>query len=718
MSSPLLESAKIARFGAFEVDLQSGELRKYGIRIKVHGQPVQILKILLESANQVVPRDELRNRLWAADTFVEFEHSLNTAVKRLRQALADSADDPHYIETLPRVGYRFIAPVSFQQTQPRHSASVTSVATRDSADADARLTGLRSTWLRWQTAAGAMLIFLCAFVAYALLSPTPVANLARSYLAITSDHIDAWQRPITDGVRVYLLERAGDHRDLVQTSVSGGELLPFPAPFRNTRILDISRDRSRFLIGRFERVGHEMTYWFWPVQGGSPVRIGTATGADAAWGPDGSAIIYSAGTDIRTVDSDGKNDRLLLHTGGRPGSFRWSPEGDRLGYTVGDFQTSQVSIWEASADGSNAHLRFGPHGDISDVCCGEWTPDGKYFLFVAIKGGVDNIWAIRESRSLFHWRKAEPRQLTFSATPLYSLSSLIGGSRLFALGERSGFESVKLNLATGATSPVLPGTQVAAISFSKDGKQLAYSITPYSSIWRTDLSGNSRFQLVAPPLQCDRPQWSPDGKKIAFEASLRGSPLRAYTVDVNDGTVREPLNIPGMQSLPYWSPDGKSLAVAANVVSRPGSHDPRAIYIIDLATGRADSLANSTGLTIPMWSPDGKYFTAKPFTEGSILLYNADKKVWSEIATGESLAGPVWSPDSKYLYFQEMSETGQPLFRLRTPDFKRERVFSFESFLAAGLQRCALEAISPDGSPIISLTRSSARAYIFDFDFP
>jgi TolB-like protein/DNA-binding winged helix-turn-helix (wHTH) protein/Tfp pilus assembly protein PilF len=105
-------STNPVRFGAFEVDLRAGELRKNGVRIKLQEQPLQVLAMLLECPGEVVTREELQRKLWSTDTFVDFEHSLNAAVKRLREALGDSADNPRFIETLPRHGYRFIAPVA------------------------------------------------------------------------------------------------------------------------------------------------------------------------------------------------------------------------------------------------------------------------------------------------------------------------------------------------------------------------------------------------------------------------------------------------------------------------------------------------------------------------------------------------------------------------------------------------------------------------------
>ncbi len=108
---PSNREARLLRFGVFEVDLAAGELRKNGARIRLQEQPFQVLTALLQNAGQVVTRDELREKIWPADTFVDFDHSLNTAVNKIRESLGDSASSPRFVETLARRGYRFIAPV-------------------------------------------------------------------------------------------------------------------------------------------------------------------------------------------------------------------------------------------------------------------------------------------------------------------------------------------------------------------------------------------------------------------------------------------------------------------------------------------------------------------------------------------------------------------------------------------------------------------------------
>jgi len=115
----LQNNSRVARFGVFEVDLSAGELRKSGVKLRLQGQPFQVLALLLERAGDVVTREELQQKLWPSDTFVDFDHSLNTAINKVREALGDSASSPRYVETLARRGYRFIAPVQGDAPSPR-----------------------------------------------------------------------------------------------------------------------------------------------------------------------------------------------------------------------------------------------------------------------------------------------------------------------------------------------------------------------------------------------------------------------------------------------------------------------------------------------------------------------------------------------------------------------------------------------------------------------
>jgi cholera toxin transcriptional activator len=127
--APQPNNIRIARFGVFELDLGTGELRKGGVKLRLQGQPIQVLTLLLERAGDVVTREELRQKLWASDTFVDFDHSLNTAINKVRETLGDSASSPRYVETLARRGYRFIAPVQAPAQAPPVDAAADSGGT-------------------------------------------------------------------------------------------------------------------------------------------------------------------------------------------------------------------------------------------------------------------------------------------------------------------------------------------------------------------------------------------------------------------------------------------------------------------------------------------------------------------------------------------------------------------------------------------------------------
>jgi len=138
-NSPMSSSeGKLLRFGLFEVDLAAGELRKNGRRIRLQEQPFQVLVTLLENAGRVVTRDDLRQRIWPSDTFVDFDHSLNTAVNKIRESLGDSASSPRFVETLARRGYRFIAPVD-SGTSPIGNAAASATAPAADTPTAARL---------------------------------------------------------------------------------------------------------------------------------------------------------------------------------------------------------------------------------------------------------------------------------------------------------------------------------------------------------------------------------------------------------------------------------------------------------------------------------------------------------------------------------------------------------------------------------------------------
>ena len=207
------------RFGPFQLDTQCGQLRKNGIGLKLQGQPVQILEILLEKPGQLVTREEIRQRLWASGTFVDFDHSLNTAVKKLRQALGDEADTPRYVETLPKRGYRFIGEVAVEKPQRENLPARLPVAdnsvarTIEAILTDARVSpsttsakrSLRGSWL---AALSLAVLLTVAATIYWVSRPSPLPRIVGSHaLTKTGTRKGPFaSRLLTDGGTIYYEE--------------------------------------------------------------------------------------------------------------------------------------------------------------------------------------------------------------------------------------------------------------------------------------------------------------------------------------------------------------------------------------------------------------------------------------------------------------------------------------------------------------------------------
>src|SRR5215470_8985658 len=192
-------SPRVLRFGVFQVNLAARELRKHGVRVRLPGQPFCILSMLLEKPGEIVTREEMRQRLWASDTFVDFEHSLNSAIKKLRAALSDTPENSRYIETVPRVGYRFIAPVEVVATSALPSANtpLTSGEAVNPTKAEEKSTG-RFASLRLASPAvlGISLVLIALIAGYFVWSPARTHSQPPSK-AVSESHTGVESRDST-----------------------------------------------------------------------------------------------------------------------------------------------------------------------------------------------------------------------------------------------------------------------------------------------------------------------------------------------------------------------------------------------------------------------------------------------------------------------------------------------------------------------------------------
>lgn len=224
-------SARVVRFGVFELDRSAGELRKSGVRLRLQGQPLQVLALLLDRAGEVVTREELQRQLWPSDTFVDFDHSLNTAINKVREALGDSASSPRYVETLARRGYRFIAPVQSNTPMEMNSSGPSLAATVEPARASIHPeleVPIPRRGLTRGLFALIQIMYLCFYVE-ALFHLHAVQKVADSFLPLWAAATLSGAVLITAGVgiplRFYLLSSVGF--DYLRLGEKFRQLFPF-----------------------------------------------------------------------------------------------------------------------------------------------------------------------------------------------------------------------------------------------------------------------------------------------------------------------------------------------------------------------------------------------------------------------------------------------------------------------------------------------------------
>jgi DNA-binding winged helix-turn-helix (wHTH) protein len=409
-------SVQVIRFATFEVDLRAGETRKSGLKLKLTGQPFEVLSILLERPGEVVTREELQKRLWP-DTFVDVDHNLNAAINKIREVLGDSAENPRFVETLPRRGYRFIAPIDvgtgLVAGQLGGPQRVPLRPQTEGGDA-AHETLLQRHWVLGLSGAAIIVIAVLAYWLTRPLMPPKVSG----YTRVTNNgrakrfRIDAFPVIVTDGLRVYFAETAdsGMRSTLSHASAFGGETSHVSTPFeQNIELGDIAPNRSDLLLQTFVAGESEMPLWILPALGGVPRRVGDVLGRDAAWSPDGQRIAYAKGPELYVCKADGTEARKLVAASGQVRWPRWSPRGSILRFTVGN-PGGWTSIEEISVDGGRPHALLPGWKGVH--CCGNWTPDGKYYIFQSGFNLRTEIWTLREKMGLFRKGNGEPVQLT------------------------------------------------------------------------------------------------------------------------------------------------------------------------------------------------------------------------------------------------------------------------------------------------------------------
>jgi eukaryotic-like serine/threonine-protein kinase len=580
---------------------------------------------------------------------------------------------------------------------------------------------LRANWLF--TMAVCLLVAAAVFL---LARPIPPPR-ALSMSQITHDRLTKVVPFVTDGSRVYF--NTGNYivPEPYQVSAEGGESFPMAISPKNASVLDMSSDGLRLLVGSDEGPMNgqspygldRLRLWMVPVSKGSPRQLNALLVDDAALSPDGRQLVYSNGNDIGVARSDGRNARKIATLPGTAFSPRWSPDGKKIRFTVGreSYAVSKYSgaqiggaLWEISSEGQNPHALF--PGWRDEQCCGNWTRDGRYFVFQATENNLSSIWAMREQVGLFQKARHEPIQLTTAPMNTYGPVPSPNGKRLFVGGRQPRIEIIRYDTTSKAFIPLLAGISAEGLDFSRDGQWVTYVTYPEGTLWRSTVNGEQRLQLSVGPMHASLPRWSPDGKHIAFMGYEPGEAQRIFTVQADGGAPKQVTNGPDNYD-PTWSPDGKLLAFGCN--PSQGS-DELEIHILDLATGQSSAVPGSKALYSPRWSPDGHYIAALSTDSRTLLLFDFQSKTWSQLAKA-SFGYPSWSRDSKYIYFDTLGKS-TAFFRLRVRDRNLERLVDLNDVPRKMGTFGPWAGLAPDSSPLLTRDASFDELYALDWEAP
>ena len=613
---PECQLPAIVRFDVFEIDSQAGELRKQGRRVKLQEQPFRVLSLLLQRPGQVVTRDELREQLWPADTFVDFDHGLNSAVARLRDALRDSADKPRFIETIAKRGYRFIAPLDTANLTDANL--ITEVQAREHKPDP--INHSRLTKVRLFATLG--LTIVCVSVVALVYPKTPVPQ---------------------DKIEVVPL-----------TALHGFQATPAFSP--DGTLVAFRQSDSASKGGIYEAaVGGEKT-----------VQLTNDTGdCCPTWAPDSRQIAfsrYSEGVEsILTVPALGGMQHLLYRgQASMGGGLSWSPDGNSIAYVAspsGDRTRSTISLLSL-ADYSTREITSPPPGYLDHSPM--FSPDGMRLAFIrsTIAGVSNDIYVMPTNGG-------SPKRLTFDHRPIMGSPAWTADSReIIFSSDRGAATGLWRVSATGCIPAPVAGPVGAAVwpSIPTNGKHaLVYQQGVFkSNIWRLDLRDPAHHEKPPLPIVFEkgdkmRPELSPDGKKIAFESNRLGF-WDLWTCEIGKGDCNQITSLHGTAGRARWSPNGRYIAFEFH----PNEHSE--IYIVEVPGGVPHLLPTVPGADnlSPSWSRDGKwlYFASKRGTD-AFQIWKMPVQGGDPIQlTRHGGISAVESTDGRYLYYSKFEEGG------------------------------------------------------------
>jgi len=507
---------------------------------------------------------------------------------------------------------------------------------------------------------------------------------------------------LSEGSRLFF-EDGGPY----QVSAKGGDAVPLVLQTKGN-LLDITPDHNEFLTCVGNPLGQGSKgcqLWGEPVLGGSPHRLGNLMVDEAAWSPDGRQIVYTKDRALHLASRDGTDLGTIAAVPGQPFRPRWSPDGRSIRFSLSAGSGKPTRLWRVQKDGTGLQRLLPAWNPSWNMCCGNWTPDGRYFIFE----GNQRLWAVREG---FVTRRAGQQPVQLNTGLLAATNPLVGsdGKRLYFEGRQERDEFLRYDLKSGRYALDFPSISGFGLEISKDGKWIAYALVPGGALIRSAVDGTQRLQLTSPPMGGAFPHWSSDGKEIAFTGGPDGKQARIFVVPSDGGVPRQVSNGeagPWGDIDPSWSPDGASLAFGTT----SSDQDPKqSIHVVDLRTNRVSALPGSEGMWSPRWSPDGRFIAGFSGSTWKPMLYDLRTHQQTELFGGTS-GYPSWSRDGEFLYFG----SGSDWWRVRMSDRKAELVNTVKDMTLAGW---GWFGVAPDNTLITARDIGTDEIFALDLDLP
>ena len=523
----------------------------------------------------------------------------------------------------------------------------------------------------WRT-----VILCCSITAVAFCADRPNPTSAPRVLSqtrITNDSVSKTGL-IVDDFNLYVTEWPAARHVVTQFSLSGESRSVLPIKFGNVQALDVSPNLKTLLVAPIQGGTADTDFWTQPLSGTSPMKkIGDLKGRDAAWSADGRQLVFGQGSSLFIANADGSESRRIFAASGSVFAPRISADGKLVRFTAGNASENTTTIWQVGTDGSNAHPLFGRWQYASSACCGNWTGDGKYYVFQVTQDApttLTTLWALPENKP-----STAPIQMT--SGPISFGNAALGHDkgRMWAIGVEPKGEIVRYSAKTKTFVSLLSGVSATDLDFSGDGKWVTYVGVPDGSLWRCRADGTDRLQLTAAPERAALPRWSPDGKKIAYVSIQQGKPWKIALMPANGGKPEELLTETRSQIDANWSADGTRIMFGYR-------HDSEGITIriIDLTSHKVTTVPGSEGLFSPRWSPNERYIAALSPDFTKVMLFDFATQKWSEWLTepAGAVSYPAWSSDSRFLYFDDLVTDEESIRRVSLGSHQTERVFKLE----------------------------------------